>query len=546
MMIRFSLANSVIKFEVSILWPSILLIFLSEAFARQISPMQIEHIDIIRQNVFDQKEANQNFFYNFVNSLHPLTKERVIRNELLFYKGDTLDASLLEESERNLRRLEFIGDARITIDTLDNEQVRVRVNTEDCWTMGVQSGFKQEGGITSMYLGLKDGNFRGAGQKLTMSYQYRSDMHNPHGIQFFFREPHLFNTNWRTILQYKNSEDLRIQTILIDRLFIHDQFEWAASFYTDFGKALIKEYENGKIMQQYQLSRANQEIWFSRSMGKNLKFRYTCGYYRNRTTSPNIDNRSFENIDLISLAINLMKRTYYKDQFLNNIGRIEDIPVGFLLNLNIGKNLRIFRENPNEFFYRADWLHAMKVRSSYYLSYILSASSYLQGNIANDFSLRFTLLQNFKLPLKQTLLVRLSGVRGFRWSQGQQLILGSNTGLRGYSAYEFSGQRQLLINLEDRIFPNVNFWLFHIGGAFFFDSGMVWKEEQLFHRQRFHSSVGLGLRIANKKQSGDGLLRIDLAFNLDKNRFTEIIISTGQLISAFSNIDFIAPGHLLK
>ncbi len=115
------------------------------------------------------------------------------------------------------------------------------------------------------------------------------------------------------------------------------------------------------------------------------------------------------------------------------------------------------------------------------------------------------------------------------------------TGLCGYDAYRFSGQRLLLFNLEDRIFPDIKFWIFRFSGVLFFDSGIMWGENQPIKNQKLHSSFGFGLRISNTKQQGSGIIRIDFPFNLDKRKIAEIIITTDQLFNAFSEITHIAP-----
>ncbi|MCK6463074.1 MAG: hypothetical protein L6Q29_04660 [Candidatus Pacebacteria bacterium] len=522
------------------------LTLVSSGFSQPQGPYKIEKIIILRKNIFDNQDQNANFIYSVANRLHHLTDEQVIRNELLFDEGEVYDSLLIKESERNLRALGFIGDISITADTLENQKLLVVVETQDKWTIGVNTGFSQAGQITSFNMGFKDNNFRGKGQKFEGSYNYRSDRIEPHGLQFIFQERHLFGSRWRAKIQYKDSEELTINTFLLDRIFYSDGAEWAASIYTDFGNNLVKEYQNGEIISEYRLSQQNQDLWFSRSFGRKVKFRLTGAYFRNRTQSPQLPPRPFENIDLANFSLNVMNRHYYEGNFLNNFGRIEDISLGYVANVSIGKNVQFFNSNRTDMFVKLDWGHAVGFKKRFYFYYGFAFASYFENRQPKDLTGKVTLLQHLKLPLNQTLVSRFSGLYGSNWSEGRQIVLGSPNGLRGYSAYQFSGQRQLLLNIEDRIFSPLKFWLFRLGGAIFFDSGMVWDENESFKKQKLHSSAGFGLRIENAKQQGGGLTRIDFAFNLDENRFTEVSISSSHLFDAIFKLDFLPPSYLLK
>ena len=77
----------------------------------------IRSIEIERQDIFPAVAAQQSrSLYTWANYFHIKTREHIIRNELLFSEGDTLDQELLSESERKLRALAFLGEAEISIE----------------------------------------------------------------------------------------------------------------------------------------------------------------------------------------------------------------------------------------------------------------------------------------------------------------------------------------------------------------------------------------------------------------------------------------------
>jgi len=133
----------------------------------------------------------------------------------------------------------------------------------------------------------------------------------------------------------------------------------------------------------------------------------------------------------------------------------------------------------------------------------------------------------------------------WNWRGIRQLLLDDKHYLRGYTLNQLNGDNRLVANLEFRYFPDFRFWIFYFSGAIFYDGGMVWNQKQEIFKARWHNSAGFGVRIHNDKTSGKlGIVRIDLAFNFDKKKFAEIIITSDQLFSIFKNHQFELPSIL--
>jgi hemolysin activation/secretion protein len=170
----------------------------------------------------------------------------------------------------------------------------------------------------------------------------------------------------------------------------------------------------------------------------------------------------------------------------------------------------------------------------------VTASSYFIGTTPAEETISATAFHFWRLMPNQTLLARVSTTVGSHWSPTSQLTLGSFNGLRGYRNNDFVGQRMLVVNVEDRIFSLARIWFFKLGVAPFFDSGVVWNEGEGFGHERFHSAVGLGLQVESSKQNGNGVFRIDLAYNMDQHRIG-LVFSLNHVFRAFSNMEFIPP-----
>ncbi len=100
------------------------------------------------------------------NDVHILTREDVIRRELLFMEGEPYDQRLVDESARHLRNLGFIGNVTIVSDTQANHTIDVLVKTHDRWTSDPSMSVAAGGGVSGFGVGLREDNFLGRGQKV--------------------------------------------------------------------------------------------------------------------------------------------------------------------------------------------------------------------------------------------------------------------------------------------------------------------------------------------------------------------------------------------
>lgn len=108
------------------------LFLLSTNFA--FSQFRVNDIFIERLNVFDSTSKDWFFAAKLANSLHFLTRQYVIEDELLFSRGDIIDDNILLETEKNLRSMNLFSRVEITIDSLDPLNCNVYVVTKDRWS----------------------------------------------------------------------------------------------------------------------------------------------------------------------------------------------------------------------------------------------------------------------------------------------------------------------------------------------------------------------------------------------------------------------------
>ena len=130
-------------------------------------PPIIGAIDIVSHEVFDERSGRFAGFYRVANKIHVSTRERIIQRELLFATGEAVNDERLEQTERTLRALAFLRDARVEAVPVDDdgdgqpERVDVRVATWDAWSLTPRVDFKQVDDRTLWEAGVSEKNLLG-------------------------------------------------------------------------------------------------------------------------------------------------------------------------------------------------------------------------------------------------------------------------------------------------------------------------------------------------------------------------------------------------
>ena len=100
------------------------------------SNAKIASINLKQLNVFNTElEAENNALFRFANRAHIQTEPEVIKSILLFKAGDTFNQKTLAESERLLRKQNYLYDAQIIADENCDGNIDVTVITRDLWTL---------------------------------------------------------------------------------------------------------------------------------------------------------------------------------------------------------------------------------------------------------------------------------------------------------------------------------------------------------------------------------------------------------------------------
>ncbi|HBB66542.1 MAG: hypothetical protein A2X28_07985 [Elusimicrobia bacterium GWA2_56_46] len=473
----------------------------------------ISSITIESHNVFETElPAENKFLYRTANRVHSVTHDQVIRRELLFEVGDRYDAALAAETERNLRALPFVRRAEIEPKVNGNGTVDVLVRTYDSWTLEVVANYKRAGAATSIKAGLAEGNIMGLGKAGSAVY---SNDWGAGSADFSYKD--------RQFLRFKRLQYSMAARVAPGTRNLSLSFD--RPFYASIARSAVGgaiSYAStpaGAASRRVLEAGVNYGISMAPSTERTRRVKFGILAHRAESTGPLPDR---ERSLTLKLGADWEELDFLTARRIRKFTHDEDYNLG----LGVFPALAWAPAIPALGIAQTPLMPSINVRKGYTWGNQLVllesgySSNYFKGHNGNIVASSDA--SYFLRGLRfQTLACHISAALGWRLDPAAPLLLGEFNGLRGYGGSEFSGSRRFLLNIEDRVYV----WdellrLMDVGLVFFYDSGYAWPKSSPVRLADLKNSVGVGLRVAPSRSSGNSPVRIDLAraLNGDSNR----------------------------
>lgn len=509
-------------------------------------PRIIRRVYIDRRDIFDPSTNEWFFAGSFVNALHTTTQFDVIEDELLFAAGDDLDTTVLQETERNLRRIGVFATVSITTRDVGADSVDVIVFTQDRLSLRPAALLGTGGGITNIGAKLEEINLFGNGTQAMIYGLYRTE--NAIGWEGMAQltQRRLFGSDVNLIAALRANAVRTDQMLQVTQPFRTMSTPWAFSLgvWNAFGSDF--DYRSDPA-QRTLLPFHDREIvgWLSQASGERDRL-FTSVSVRLSDVQRVVPSsrQAFDNTGHVLVSFSSITQKYHRSRFLDGY-ETEDVPEGAWGSAIIGRVFSL--GNGGQTF----WYLGGQAEQSRYVS----SSLYLHGRIQagtgfGDRRARYTYLEinglgHLKFSEHFVATARIRSQTSWNWTAFRQLVLDFETGLRGYVANGISGENRIFTNSELRWFPGWKTWILGWSAVAFYDNGTVWAQGDPLSSTRFHHAVGLGLRIHNLKAAGDdAVFRFDLAYNMDTGKIAGLIFNIRQAFSAFSSHQYRAPDVL--
>jgi hemolysin activation/secretion protein len=483
----------------------------------------IGEIRLEKSNVFDLSNPEENYWlYRLANRLHIVTRDKVIKKQLLFRSGDEFSLREVDESERILRRNRYFFDADIKPSRYENGVVDLTVSTRDVWSLNPDISWSRSGGENRTKLGLEDTNLLGRGQLVRVA---RIEDVDRTSDSFEFSDEHLGRSWVSALLKVSDNSDGKFNLLSAIRPFYALDVRWSAGGWLLEDERREALYALGEEAAEYRLERDYQAAFggWSRGLQDGWVRRWTAGIVRddNRFSavlSPTLPALIPQDRNLVYpfIGLEVVEDDFQKTENRDQIGRTEDFYLGTRLSGSLGWSDRSFGADRDALIVSARASRGFGSLDNHALLLSGSVSGRVEsGDMVNSL-LNVTARYYQTQSRKRLFFATLSATAGRSLDIDNTLEIGGDSGLRGYPLRYQSGDSKLLLTLEQRYFTDwYPFRLVRIGGAVFADAGRVWGDDPVNGRRYdWLSDVGFGLRLAPTRSSAGKMIHLDVAFPL--------------------------------
>ncbi len=504
----------------------------SDANYKKYIGVRIRKIVIRRLNVFGT-DINYPYLYNpkkyekILNKTHFNTTENIIRKNLLFKEGDEISPLKLSDNERFLRELPFIGDARILVVPVSDQEADIVVFTKDVYSLGGDYLYR---GLSRGSVSVFDKNILGWGHELGLDIAFDNRVPNSPGFGGHYIAHNIQKTFIDLNVSYLNGLGNDTYGFAFSRKLISSTTKYAGGIafrhmYSTFDISVFPL----PVPYKYNL----QDYWIARSflLNRESVSRLIIGtrYINNNVYShPLISPDSYLTLQryklfLGSAALSIQK--YTKTNLLYSYGRTEDVPYGALFKFTAGREYNEFKQRT---YLAGEASFGNKIGDLGYSYFYSGFSTYINKNKTEQglLALRlnyFSNLLNFG-NFKMRNFIYLNYSRGFGRYTNENLRFSTENGFSGFRNDSINGNQRLSVSLESVVFSPLNIYGFSFAFFGFADFALLSGANEALSHGFALSSIGIGLRIRND----------NLIFNTLQIRFA--FFPNPPLFSNISNI----------
>ncbi len=465
-------------------------------------------LDPFGTEVDDTLILRRGFIEDIGNKVNLGTRQSNIQSLILFKKGDKVDPLRVKESERLLRRQEYIRDARIIIPAKTKrnaDSIDLVVVVQDRWSINASVGAS----TTSSEFRITESNLLGTGSRITQAGQYDITKGKFSNWQGELSDNNIKNTYIDGKIFYNISPLLRFHGINFNRTFFSPLTKWA-------GSAGISRYNENKeyavadgIIIPAKLIYNVSDVWLGRSVKINqneengrtnslvLGTRYVKTDYIERPDLLLDTSDSFRDVNLYLFSLGFSSRRYYKDKKIYRFGNTEDIPEGRSFNAIFG----ILNEEKSEYIYNAlRYSAGQHIMNFGYLSGSIQYGVFYNNYIASrgvfnvDASYFSDLWSRGKWNMRQFVYFQVTNGLN-RLSTESVTLNGRGTeGLYGFNSFSVLGKNKTLLKLESIIYTPFSFAGVQVASVVFAGFGKIGSPLYAnLNPNTIYQAYGLGL-----------------------------------------------------
>ncbi|WP_420578448.1 hypothetical protein [Ekhidna sp.] len=327
----------------------------SEAFFKAFEGKTITSIDYVSVDLFggsvnDTTLKAQSSLGKLSNKLHYDTKREVIFKHLLFRLGDKVDAFEVADTERIIRSLKYIEDAKIIlkVNPGDLNTVEATVVVKDRFPWSADASLDNN---DALRLGFINQNILGSGNEFGIGYLRHGEELPMHGYDAHYTIRNIENTFVDGTVYFSDNYLGKSKGLSFRRNFISPEIKY-------YGEATIEHVEpisdlifaDSLYEKDFQIDRKSYDLWGARSFflgdRKNIStaLRLQHDNFSERPQVQVDSNTIYHDHHFLVGALSYSKINYLKTRNVLSFNITEDIPVGFIYSVIIGRDWTEFGE----------------------------------------------------------------------------------------------------------------------------------------------------------------------------------------------------------
>lgn len=497
-----------------------------ERLPKKTANTKIANISLEQLNVFNtQLEAENNALFRFANRVHMTTEPDVIKNILLFQPGDEYQPKKLSESERLLRKQNYLYDADISAELDCDGNVDVKVTTRDLWTLLPEISFSRSGGENKSSIGFRESNLFGWGKRLSISRTSDADRD---GYLFVYDDPNILSSRYRGRVEYSDNDDGKRHLLELTYPFYSIDTPYSYGLISFSDQRIESLYKRGEVFSEFEQKTDYNQLHFghSKQLGHSWTQRLSVGYIfeeHSFAATPATHTPLAESRDLSYPYVSghWFEDHYVKVRNFDSIYRTEDLNLGWNVKGLLGYSSEEISDDDSRAIYSFNARKAHFSGDNTLWRFYASLDGHWneqQSKVENLFATS-QVQYYLNTSLQQSWYAKIRVDYAKNLTPDKQLNLGGDNGLRGYPLNYQQGDRSFLINLEKRYYWEYDLLqLFKVGGAAFFDIGRAWFDDKHNgNNGQVLKNAGIGLRLAPSRANAGTVIHIDIAAPLDKS-----------------------------
>lgn len=476
---------------------------------KTIRHIHITILDPIGPTILDTNAHPLTWVGSIGDKTHIKTRKYVIRKNLFFKQGQTLDPILLADNERILREMPYIDDVSIIVSPTDPEgdSVDITVVTKDVFSIGFDFITITTG---KSVFRLYDGNLLGLGDRLSNEFSiksHRAPYIRDEGVNYYLNN--ISGTFIDGIATYFH-DDAGNQNVgfQLQRVFFSNRTRWAGSGLFQYLRDVNQVNDTYKIISYLRVA----NLWIGRAFflktkGEPERFiiseaAYNRHYYSRPFITPD-SNKQYFNYYQFFTGFSISRNNYYLTDYVFELGKRENIPYGYLYQLTFGPE---FSDFYTRFYGGTDIAYGDFIKKFGYLSGRISLSGYFHGNSFEDAIIKgqlryMTYLYHTPGKRYRFRIYLITDYRyGFNFKLNNRDYYDINQDLRILKTTDqnsLQGTGSLAANLSMLVYTPWYFYGFRFALLEQIQGGFVAKKNAALFATRFYPGIRTGLVLKN-------------------------------------------------